>query len=193
SLADEDRRSCRAERTAQREQVHGLWHHGASPILLEGGHETLAQSTGSRRRDRPAGVGDVPAGRGCSRRHGDVGSSHHAGISLARPGGNRRHHHPVHGPVRAARRAGEADAGWLVPKKYVEKVGDDGFKKAPIGAGPYRFVSFTPGIELVLEAYEGYWRKMPSIKRLVLRSLGEETTRAAALKKGEVDIAYLFS
>src|SRR2546427_11981966 len=30
-------------------------------------------------------------------------------------------------------------AGWIVPKKYVEKVGDEGFKKAPIGAGPYRF------------------------------------------------------
>ena len=36
-------------------------------------------------------------------------------------------------------------AGWIVPKKYVEKVGDEGFKKAPIGAGPYKFVSFTPG------------------------------------------------
>ena len=35
-------------------------------------------------------------------------------------------------------------AGWIVPKKYVEKEGDEGFKKAPIGAGPYRFVSFTP-------------------------------------------------
>ena len=46
-------------------------------------------------------------------------------------------------------------AGWVVPKKYVEKVGDDGFKKAPIGAGPYKFVSFTPGVELVLEAYRG--------------------------------------
>ena len=43
-------------------------------------------------------------------------------------------------------------AGWIVPKKYVEKVGEDGFKKAPVGAGPYRFVSFTPGVELVLEA-----------------------------------------
>src|SRR3989441_8331137 len=50
-------------------------------------------------------------------------------------------------------------AGWIVPKKYVEKVGDEGFKKAPIGAGPYRFVSFTPGVELVLEAFEQYWRK----------------------------------
>src|SRR5437762_5367564 len=84
-------------------------------------------------------------------------------------------------------------AGWIVPKKYVEKVGDDGFKRAPIGAGPYKFVSFNPGVELVLEAYEGYWRKTPSIKRLVLRSLPEETTRAAALKKGEVDIAYLLT
>ena len=36
-------------------------------------------------------------------------------------------------------------AGWIVPKKYVEKVGDDGFLKAPIGAGPYRVVSFQPG------------------------------------------------
>jgi peptide/nickel transport system substrate-binding protein len=84
-------------------------------------------------------------------------------------------------------------AGWIVPKAYVEKVGEDGFKKAPIGAGPYRFVSFTPGIELVLEAFDGYWRKTPNVKRLVLRSLPEETTRAAALKKGEVDIAYLLT
>src|SRR5215470_17602194 len=43
-------------------------------------------------------------------------------------------------------------AGWVVPKKYLEKVGDDGFKKAPVGAGPYKFASFNPGIELVLEA-----------------------------------------
>ncbi len=83
-------------------------------------------------------------------------------------------------------------AGWIVPKKYVEKVGPDGFKKAPIGAGPFKFVSFTPGVELVLEAFDGYWRKTPHVKRLVLRSITEETTRAAALKKGELDIAYLF-
>ena len=81
-------------------------------------------------------------------------------------------------------------AGWVVPKKYVEKVGDEGFKKAPIGAGPYKFVSFTPGIELVVEAFEGYWRKKPSVKRLVLKSIPDETTRLAALKRGELDIAY---
>jgi peptide/nickel transport system substrate-binding protein len=84
-------------------------------------------------------------------------------------------------------------AGWIVPKAYVEKVGEDGFKKAPIGAGPYKFVSFNPGVELVMEAFEGYWRKTPSVKRLVYRSMPDETTRAAALKKGEVDIAYLLT
>jgi peptide/nickel transport system substrate-binding protein len=83
-------------------------------------------------------------------------------------------------------------AAWIVPRKYLEKVGDDGFKKAPIGAGPYRFVSFTPGVELVLEANEHYWRKAPSVKRLVLKSVSDDTTRAAMLKRGEADIAYTF-
>ena len=82
-------------------------------------------------------------------------------------------------------------AGWVVPKKYVEQVGDDGFKKHPIGLGPYKFVSHTPGVELVMEAFEGYWRKMPSVKRLVFKSVIESTTRLAMLKRGEVDVAYL--
>jgi peptide/nickel transport system substrate-binding protein len=82
-------------------------------------------------------------------------------------------------------------AGWVVPKKYVEQVGADGFKKHPIGLGPYKFVSHTPGVELVMEAFEGYWRKMPSVKRVVFKMVPEATTRVAMLKRGEVDIAYL--
>ena len=85
---------------------------------------------------------------------------------------------------------GATGAAWIVPKKYVEKVGDEGFKKAPVGAGPYKFVSFTPGVELVLEAFDQYWRKSPSVKRLVLKVIPEETTRLAALQSGEVDIVY---
>jgi peptide/nickel transport system substrate-binding protein len=84
-------------------------------------------------------------------------------------------------------------AGWIVPKKYVEKVGDDGFRKAPIGAGPYKFVSFQPGVEMVLEAFDGYWRKTPSVKRLVFRSVPDESTRAAALKRGDIDVTYLLN
>jgi peptide/nickel transport system substrate-binding protein len=83
-------------------------------------------------------------------------------------------------------------AGWIVPKKYIEKVGEDGYKKAPVGAGPYKFVSFNPGVELVLEAFPDYWRKAPQVKRIVMRSIPDESTRAAAVKTGEVDFAYLF-
>ena len=83
-------------------------------------------------------------------------------------------------------------ASWIVPKKYVEKVGEEGFKKAPVGAGPFKFVSFNPGIELVLEAFPEYWRKAPQVKRVVMRSIPDESTRAAAVKTGEVDLAYLF-
>jgi peptide/nickel transport system substrate-binding protein len=82
-------------------------------------------------------------------------------------------------------------AAWVVPKKYVEQVGDDGFRKRPIGLGPYKFVSQTPGVEVVLEANESYWRKVPSVRRLVFKSVPDATTRLAMLKRGEVDIAYL--
>jgi len=44
-----------------------------------------------------------------------------------------------------------------------------------------------------VEAFEGYWRKTPSIKRIVFRSLPDETTRAAALKSGEVDLGMLLT
>ena len=81
-------------------------------------------------------------------------------------------------------------AGWIVPKKYIEKVGDDGFKKAPVGAGPYRFVSFSPGVELVLEAVDHYWRKPPQVKRLVFKTIPDPSTRFAALRRGEIDITY---
>jgi peptide/nickel transport system substrate-binding protein len=81
-------------------------------------------------------------------------------------------------------------AGLVVPKKYLTQVGEEGFRKHPIGAGPYKFVSHTPGVEVVLEAYTGYWRKVPSIKRVVMKSVPEGTTRVAMLKRGEADIAY---
>ncbi len=82
-------------------------------------------------------------------------------------------------------------AAWIVPKKYMEQVGDDGFKQRPVGLGPYKFVSQTPGIELVLEANEQYWRKVPHVRRLVFKSVPDSATRLAMLKKDEIDMAYL--
>jgi peptide/nickel transport system substrate-binding protein len=81
-------------------------------------------------------------------------------------------------------------AGIVVPKKYLTQVGDEGFRKHPIGAGPYKFVSHSPGVEVVLEANTAYWRKVPNVKRITMKSVPETTTRVAMLKKGEADIAY---
>jgi peptide/nickel transport system substrate-binding protein len=82
-------------------------------------------------------------------------------------------------------------AAWVVPKKYIEKVGEEGFKRQPVGLGPYRFVRMTPGVELVLEANEQYWRKKPTIKSVVIKGIPDRTTRLAMLKTGEADLAYL--
>jgi len=82
-------------------------------------------------------------------------------------------------------------AAWIVPKKYIERVGDDAMKKQPVGLGPYRFVRMSPGQELVLEANEQYWRKKPPIKHVVIKGIPDRTTRLAMFKTGEADIAYL--
>jgi peptide/nickel transport system substrate-binding protein len=81
-------------------------------------------------------------------------------------------------------------AAWIVPKQYVERVGDEGFKRHPIGLGPYRFVRLDPGLALVLEANDRYWRKTPAIQQILIKSVPDPATRLAMLKTGEADIAY---
>jgi len=80
-------------------------------------------------------------------------------------------------------------AGIVLPKKYFESVGPDGFKAKPVGAGPYKFVSQRPGVEIVLEANPTYWRHAPYIKKLTMKSVPDSTTRLAMLKSGETDFA----
>jgi peptide/nickel transport system substrate-binding protein len=80
-------------------------------------------------------------------------------------------------------------AGIVLPRKYAEQVGPDGFRQRPIGAGPYRFVSQRPGVDVTLEAFPGYWRHPAYVKRLILKSVPDSTTRLAMLKSGETDFA----
>lgn len=82
-------------------------------------------------------------------------------------------------------------AAWIVPKKHIEKVGEEAFRRQPVGLGPYRFVRSTPGVELVFEANDQYWRKKPSIRRVVIKGVPDRSTRMAMLKTGEADIGYL--
>ena len=75
-------------------------------------------------------------------------------------------------------------AGWIVPKKYVEQVGEDGFKKAPIGAGPVQVRELhTRASSWCSRPSTATGARRPRVKRLVMRSIPEESTRAAALKR----------
>ncbi len=80
-------------------------------------------------------------------------------------------------------------SGWIVPKAYYEKVGPNGFKQNPIGAGPFRFVKQQAGTEIELEAFPDYWRKVPGVKTIVVKGIPEAATRVAMLKAGDIDVA----
>ena len=82
-------------------------------------------------------------------------------------------------------------AGIVVPKNYLTQVGDDGFRKNPVGAGPYKFVRHKPGLEVELEAFPAYWRRVPNVKTLIMMSAPEATTRAVMVKTGESDISLV--
>lgn len=79
-------------------------------------------------------------------------------------------------------------ASWIVPKNYVEEVGREQFALTGMGTGPYRFVSFDPDNELVLERYDGYWGERPTLGQLIFRVIPEVAARVTALVNDEVQI-----
>jgi peptide/nickel transport system substrate-binding protein len=80
--------------------------------------------------------------------------------------------------------------GWIVPRQYYEKVGSDGFKAKPIGAGPYKLASQEAGTQMVFEAWEEYWRRTPAAKTIVVKAVRDPASRLAGLQTGELDLAY---
>jgi peptide/nickel transport system substrate-binding protein len=80
-------------------------------------------------------------------------------------------------------------AGWVVPAKYYQQVGADGFKRRPIGAGPYKLVSMEAGVKLVLEAFQDYYRPV-HVKTFTMVAVPEAATRVAMLERGEADLVY---
>jgi peptide/nickel transport system substrate-binding protein len=85
-------------------------------------------------------------------------------------------------------------AGFVVPKTYFQSLGPDDkargeeFARKPVGSGPYRVVSFTPGSTLVLEAFDRYWKGAPPIKRAVFKMVTDPTARVAEILSGNADI-----
>lgn len=77
-------------------------------------------------------------------------------------------------------------AASLVSPAALEQYGRD-FAQNPVGTGPYRFVSWQRGTELVLERNPDYWRGAPEVERLVYRPIVEDQARLTALEAGEID------
>jgi len=79
-------------------------------------------------------------------------------------------------------------SGAIVSPAAMEKFGDDKIATNPVGAGPYRLASFSPGQELVLEAFEDYWGEKPKAGKIVFKAITEAATRISALKTGAVNV-----
>ncbi len=76
---------------------------------------------------------------------------------------------------------------WILPKGYLEEVGDEGFASKPVGTGPYKVVSYSPE-KVVLERFEDYWGEKPAAKKIEYIVYPETSARITALITGEVDI-----
>jgi peptide/nickel transport system substrate-binding protein len=76
----------------------------------------------------------------------------------------------------------------IVPPKYYQEVGAQGFLKAPVGTGPYKFVSWTKDSALELVANEDYWRGKPHVSAAVFKPVPDEMTRVAAVLAGDADL-----
>lgn len=83
---------------------------------------------------------------------------------------------------------------------FIEKLGacgivpkhayDDEFKDSPIGSGPYKFVDWAKGQQVIAEVNEDYYGDKPSIKKLTMVFL-ETDAAYAAVKSGDVDMATI--
>ena len=74
----------------------------------------------------------------------------------------------------------------IVPKAYVEKVGDVEFANHPIGAGPFKFVDAKLDERIVLERFDDYYGEVAKVKKLAFDVIPENSSRVAALQAGEV-------
>jgi len=78
---------------------------------------------------------------------------------------------------------------YIVPPTYLAEVGPEQFAAEPIGTGPYTLVESRRNVSTVLESWDGSWRGVPPISRVVFQIVPEASVRASALRTGEVDIA----
>jgi peptide/nickel transport system substrate-binding protein len=85
----------------------------------------------------------------------------------------------------------------IYPKAYREKVGADGYSRAPIGAGPYRITKLEPSVSIDLERYDGYYadspKGRPAIAQIAIRFVPDSATEMTELLSGRADWIWRFN
>jgi peptide/nickel transport system substrate-binding protein len=84
-----------------------------------------------------------------------------------------------------------APDGAIMPKNYIEKVGEEEYRKKPVGSGPWKFVRNVPGDRIEFTAVAKHWRGTPHFKDLTILLVPEESTRVAMVRTGEAAIASI--
>ena len=81
----------------------------------------------------------------------------------------------------------------VLPRHLLEgkNIIEDGFNRSPIGAGPYKFVSWDMGQSIVMEKFENFCLGEPKIERIIFKIVQDFNARALQLKSGELDLAQV--
>ena len=81
---------------------------------------------------------------------------------------------------------------YVVSQRAVEEMGEEAFNRAPVGTGPYSFVSWESDGTITVTKFDGYWNEDNAaiIPNIVFKVVGEAANRTIMLQTGEVDIAY---
>lgn len=77
----------------------------------------------------------------------------------------------------------------VLPKAYIERVGDAQFKAQPIGSGPYKLAGLVRGQHVELERFDGWWGGKPEVKTARFQFVTDDNTRVSRLKTGEADLS----
>jgi peptide/nickel transport system substrate-binding protein len=77
----------------------------------------------------------------------------------------------------------------IVNKKYTESSPNNIINTKPVGTGPYQVIEWNRGEEIKIEKFNGYWGQKPNIQNVTYRFIQENSTRLAALKAGEINLA----
>ncbi|QYX82003.1 ABC transporter substrate-binding protein [Streptomyces akebiae] len=81
-----------------------------------------------------------------------------------------------------------AFGAYIVPENAGRNAAD--FDRKPIGSGPFRFVSFSPGRSAVFRRYDAYWEGAPHLDEVEFVVANEESARVNALLGGQVEYAH---